>query len=151
MLVFVRTRPKFEELKTRVLEEIPVNSQEDLLKALSTLLSWLNKYFAWRRHLAGAVFKKKGVCVFVLNLQCFVFWCGIACGIQVLWKCKISAHFLPHPVHYRRWFESLRTGKVVCLFTKRAVYGHHEHPARWMFAVRSSLDKEISGRYWKEK
>jgi len=33
----------FEELKTRILEEIPVNSQENLLKALSTSLSRLNK------------------------------------------------------------------------------------------------------------
>jgi len=63
----------FEKLKIRVLEEIPVNSQENLLKALSALLSGLNKVLIEGGHLADAVFKKMGVCVFVLNLQCYVF------------------------------------------------------------------------------
>lgn len=76
--MFLRTRPTFEELKTRVLEEMPVDSQEDLLKALSTLLSRLNKYVDWRRSLDWRCFQEK-----VLLCTCTEF--AVLCIL--MWHC----------------------------------------------------------------
>ena len=72
---------------------------------------------------------------------------------QVLLKCKISEHFChilfiiegdsKVSVHWGSDSKSPCMEKVVSLFTKRSVYGH---PVRRMFAVSSSLDKDMSGR-----
>ena len=59
---------------TRVLEKIYVISQENVLKALSTPLSRLNKCVDCEGgHLGDSVFKINGIYAFVLNLHCFVF------------------------------------------------------------------------------
>jgi len=101
----------FEELKTRILEEIPVNSQENLLKALSTSLSRLNKCVDWRRSLGWRCFQEKGhLCICTeFAVLCVLMWpclwnylkyyenikhlstlCHILCIIDV--DSKVSVH-----------------------------------------------------------
>jgi hypothetical protein len=111
-LMFFRTRSIiFEELRTRVQEESRVISQGNVPKALSILLSRLKKICCLKEVTWLTLFSRKRAVVY-LYLICSALYFDVALPmelLQILGKCKISQHFLPHTVHYRRFFESLRT------------------------------------------
>jgi hypothetical protein len=119
---------------------------------------WCVPCHPWCTHRTSLVVTKKTFPVF-LWLWTIVIVINICNhGERTLWNAlyiinaAIEALILKNNVHIHKMIHMCpHMGKMVSIFTKIALYKHHRYPARKMISVRSSLDKDISKRYWKDK